>query len=124
MTTTANASASHATNRRLGKRILQHVANMCDEVYRGQTQYPFPSPFYQETYHTITLHKNLLGDQGHVNAIIGEDADNIYVCFSGTDDFEFWLYNTDTEVVPMKPNGVIYYVHQGFMELMIEVLRS
>ena len=122
---TARLPASPAISKRLGKKNLNHISQMCVNVYNPMpTHYTLPSSTYYEHYLKVDLQKNVLGDQGHLNVIIGVDTNQVTICFSGTDDLEFWLYNTDTEVTLMKPNGVIYYVHQGFYELAVEILAQ
>jgi pimeloyl-ACP methyl ester carboxylesterase len=65
----------------------------------------------------IPLKRNLIGDDGVIKVGYLIEGNTLYLTYSGTQDFEFWLYNADTDVRYLYGIGF----HEGFLRLAEEV---
>jgi len=66
------------------------------------------------------LHRNLIGKAGTVEVALFKEDDTCYICYSGTEDKEFWIYNTDTACLHYKG----YRFHRGFFTLANEIYKD
>ena len=128
--TTATQSAFYATVKKLTASVIYHSAKLCESLYdlgsvrpEGETKYLYFGA--QRSYvYPVKLTRNVFGDNGIMKVAVTMDTitRTCYITFSGTQDLEYWLYNTDTDPVTMPEADLP--VHEGFYDLFKSCLNE
>lgn len=96
-------------------------AILCNSIYfvKDHNKWVEGSLIYNSKIFTINipLKRNLIGNRGSINVGYYIQDETLYLTYAGTQDIEFWLYNTDTDVSFFHGIGL----HEGFLKLSEEV---
>jgi len=105
----------------INNRNICRAAILSNAIYRVQEneQWSNINKWYNDRFWTrgISLKRNLIGDDGTIKVGYLVEDNTLYLTYSGTQDFEFWLYNADTDVRYLYGIGF----HEGFLRLAEEV---